>query len=337
MAETIGLSWIPTKREARARYLWRDGEFSRWPLSFGETATFIPKVIRLLLNFSVSGPRSGETVNEWGVRTLGESATKALVNVGLQGVYASSGKSLSASLTVGSLWGKKSSRRPRLRGTISTREGIEAFPRALEQWLKTQGVSFHQGRTVNPEDLVDEASFGRKWILAVPAWEAARLLSLKAPKLSEILQELNFQDVTTVTRFFRSTDRRLHGFGALIPEEANLGVMGILVNDCLFENRTNDSTLSETWILKGQLSETQINAILKTAESVFWGTPREAIKTEFCVWPRGLPRYDLVLEKLLPQIESEALRADVFLTGNYLGRIGLAKFIERNKEWSEAL
>ncbi|HEY3102262.1 MAG TPA: hypothetical protein VGJ69_01640, partial [Pyrinomonadaceae bacterium] len=51
------------------------------------------------------------------------------------------------------------------------------------------------------------------------------------------------------------------------------------------------------------------------------------LAVHFTRWPNALPHYSVGLEKILSQLPAPP--PNIALVGNYLGRIGLAKILER--------
>jgi protoporphyrinogen oxidase len=58
-----------------------------------------------------------------------------------------------------------------------------------------------------------------------------------------------------------------------------------------------------------------------------YGSVDEPIGIHLTSWPEALPHYSIDLERILTELPAPP--ANVALVGNYLGRIGLAKLIER--------
>ena len=59
----------------------------------------------------------------------------------------------------------------------------------------------------------------------------------------------------------------------------------------------------------------------------FYGKRDEPVEVRITRWPRVLPHYSVELEKILTTLVAPP--ENVALVGNYLGRIGLAKILER--------
>jgi len=60
----------------------------------------------------------------------------------------------------------------------------------------------------------------------------------------------------------------------------------------------------------------------------FYGVRDEPLAIHVTRWPSALPHYSIELERILTTLAAPS--SNVSLVGNYLGRIGLAKILERS-------
>jgi protoporphyrinogen oxidase len=107
---------------------------------------------------------------------------------------------------------------------------------------------------------------------------------------------------------------------------------GVLFNDSIFAGR--GPAHAETWIFGGALDSGAVNltdaefAELITSERErFYGRKDDALDTYVTRWPNALPHYSIEFEKVLTTLPPPP--ENIALVGNYLGRIGLAKILER--------
>ncbi len=111
----LGLPLVQTKKESKARYLYR-GRPRRFPLGPVETMDMGLRLAGSLITGRVR-PDPAETMDGWSSRVLGAGASRYIVGAALQGIYAGDPARLSASLIFGR---KEKKSRRRVRCTVSS-------------------------------------------------------------------------------------------------------------------------------------------------------------------------------------------------------------------------
>ncbi len=332
LAQDVGVQLLCPARTARKRYIYR-GTPSRFPLRAAEVPRFAGFVARLALHRSAVAPRPQESVRVWATRVMGSGAARYLVEGALQGIYSGDPERLSASLILGRFF-RKTPREPRpaRRGLVAPAGGMGELIAALHDKLQQRGVSF-RGHTTFQFD----APPRHPHIVATGAASAGSLLDVVAPELAHALRSFDLSTMLTITVFFRH--HCVHGFGCLFPPSERRRALGVLVNTDIYPNRSRDY-VSETWILGGAhgasalraedlmpLSDEQlIDIVLDERRSAFGKSERPA-GYRVTRWPEAIPHYSVDLELALPRLERGA--TNVFLHGNYMGHIGLAKILDR--------
>jgi oxygen-dependent protoporphyrinogen oxidase len=322
----LGVPLQGTRREARARYIFR-GQPKRFPLSATE-------VMKLGFRFAGSAtslrPRPFETIVDWGRRVVGAAATEFFLAPALGGIYAGDPDRLSASLVFGQAVlpaHLQTTRplRPKLHGTVAPPRGMQQLIDGLCEYLGQAGVEFvfDQGVQLRP---------GEPAIVCTSARGAAECLANMAPQLSESLRQIEMMPVVTATCQYKPAAAKLKGFGCLFPRREGFRARGVLFNEYIFDGR--GPAHSETWIFGGaldpqvvQLSDPDLIKLIAVERERLYGEHHEAIGIHVTNWPEALPHYSIDLERILTQLPAPP--ANVALVGNYLGRIGLAKLIER--------
>ena len=332
----IGLELQGTRKEARRRFIYRNGQLRRWPVGLISTFRMLVFVLKFIFNRTTVAPQSGESAFDWATRVLGEESAVYLVSTGLQGIYAGDPHKMSASLIVGRFFKLKAKpARPRIRGTVAPKNGMGELIRCLENSLKSRGVVFRAERaTAMSLKLASQSPV----VIATSAPEAAELTSIVRPMTSKALALIKMLPVTTCTAFFKETDPASRGFGCLFPPVDQTPALGVLKNDFIFEGRASDDVHAETWIFGGAqagsdfLSKSDqqfVNTIQDERARVF-GLKDSAVEVNVTRWPRALPHYTIELEKLLSEIE--VVENNVALIGNYMGGIGLAQILLKASE-----
>jgi protoporphyrinogen/coproporphyrinogen III oxidase len=326
MCADIGVPLIPTRREARARFIFRR-QPKRFPLSAAE-------VLKLGFRFAGSAtnlrPRPLETITVWGRRVVGEAATDYFLAPALGGIYAGDPERLSASLIFGRAvlpahLQTTRPMKPKLHGTVAPPNGMQQLIDGLRQYLEHAGVEFVFNRNV-------QIKAGEPSVICTSAPAAAECLSTEAPQLCAGLRQVEMMPVVTVTCQYEPEAAKLKGFGCLFPRSEGFRARGVLFNEYIFAGR--GPAHSETWIFGGaldpdivELTDSQLIELIAGERQRLYGEKREPIGIHITSWPEALPHYSIELERILTQLPAPPPQVD--LVGNYLGRIGLAKLIER--------
>jgi protoporphyrinogen/coproporphyrinogen III oxidase len=326
MCADIGVPLMPTRRDGRRRFIYR-GKPRQLPLH----ATEIARVgFGLAKNVTSLKPRSFESIAAWGKRVLGKGATDYLLTPALGGIYAGDPQQLSASLIFGraSLPEHLQTYRPAkaaVRGTVAPPNGMQQLIDGLDEFLKTAGVEFALNKEARKP--TDEST-----IVCLSARAAAEYLAESAPALSESLARIEMLSLVTATCFYEPDAAGLKAFGCLFPRDQGFRARGVLFNDCIFEGR--GPAHGETWILGGaldpdivRLDDSELSEVISGDRERFFAKVDRPVATHITRWPHALPHYSLELERILAELPPPP--PNVALVGNYLGRIGLAKILER--------
>jgi len=326
MCADIGVPLQATRREARSRFIFR-GRPKRFPLG----ASDILKLgFRLASSATSLRPRPLETISDWGRRVVGEGATDYFLAPALGGIYAGDPDKLSASLVFGQAvlpahLQTTRPARPKLHGTVAPPNGMQQLVDGLCDYLDRAGVE----SVLNHEAKI---AAGEPVVVCTSARGAAECLADVAPQLSEKLRQIEMMPVVTATCQYDPAAAKLKGFGCLFPRSEGFRARGVLFNECIFAGR--GPAHSETWIFGGaldpaivELSDQELMQLIATERERLYGEHHEAIGIHLTSWPQALPHYSIDLERILTELPAPP--ANVALVGNYLGRIGLAKLIER--------
>jgi len=326
MCAEIGVPLLQTRAEGRKRFIYR-GKPKQLPLT---VANMVALSAHIAVNATRLRPRRFETVADWGRRVLGSGATDYLLIPALGGIYAGDPERLSASLIFGKavLPEHLSTTRPvkgKLRGTLAPPDGMQQLIDGLWNYLADAGVEFLFQHDQQPDK-------NEQAIVCLSASAAAEHLQEVAPELSRALQKIEMLSLATVTCFYQPTAAQLKGFGCLFPRDQGFRARGVLFNDFIFAGR--GPAHAETWIFGGALDADVISMTdeefvqtIAAERDRFYGRRDEALDTRVTRWPSAIPHYTIELEKILTALPSPP--KNLALVGNYLGRVGLAKILER--------
>jgi oxygen-dependent protoporphyrinogen oxidase len=322
----IGVPLLPTRRDGRKRFIFR-GRPKQLPLNFSDVCNL---GVRLAASAMSLRPRPFETISEWGIRVLGKGATNYLLVPALGGIYAGDPERLSASLILGraALPEHLRTNRPagaKVRGTVAPPHGMQQLIDGLVDHLKRAGVEFVLDHRA-------QADANGPTAVCLSALSAAEFLADIAPEVSEALRRVEMVSLVTATSFYAPEANRLKGFGCLFPTDQGFRARGVLFNDCIFEGR--GPAHSETWIFGGaldpdvvSLSDQELAQLIADERGRFFGKHDSALDVQITRWPNALPHYSIELERILTTLPSPP--PNIALVGNYLGRIGLGKILER--------
>ena len=322
----IGVPLLATRRDGRKRFIFR-GKPRQIPLNASDVLKLGG---RLAASATSLRPRPLETIAEWGRRVLGKGAANYLLVPVLGGIYAGDPERLSASLIFGraALPDHLRTNRParaKMRGTVAPPHGMQQLIDGLCDYLKSAGVEFVLNRS-------EQADAKQSTAVCLSARSAAECLGNIAPQLSESLRGIEMLSLVTATCFYLPVAARLKGFGCLFPRSEGFRARGVLFNNCIFEGR--GPAHAETWIFGGaldpdivKLSDGELGQLIADERQRFFSANDTALDVQITRWPDALPHYSIDLERILTTLPGAP--PNFALVGNYLGRIGLAKLLER--------
>ena len=327
IAADLGVPLLTTRREGRKRFIYR-GKPRQLPLNVFE---MLKTGVRVATHATSLSPRPFESIAEWGRRVGGRAATDYLLIPALGGIYAGDPDRLSASLIFGKaqLPDHLRSNKPekgKLHGTVAPPKGMQQLTEGLRAWLEQAGAEF-----VFKNDSAEMRAYD-PIAICLSANAAAEYLREAAPAVSQALSATEMLSLVTVTAFYPPDAAKVNGFGCLFPRDQGFRARGVLFNNSIFEGR--GPAHSEAWIFGGaldadiiELSDDQFSDLIATERERFYGKREEPLALYINRRRNAIPHYTIELEKTLMNLPAPP--ANIALVANYLGRIGLAKLIER--------
>jgi oxygen-dependent protoporphyrinogen oxidase len=311
---------------SRRRFIFRNGRPRRWPLTIGESAAMGARAASAWARGQLK-PSEPESVETWSNRVLGAAATHWLVSPALGGLYAASASDLSAAAIV-----KRSKRAVAPRGKTASMAapagGMGEFATRLTDALIRRGVMCTFNRPVTSLDPSIPT------IVGTDARAASKLVAPYAPKLAATIARIEMNILASATAFFPSHARDDHGFGVLFPRDAGVRALGVLFNSDVFAGRSVHR--SETWIYGGTNagsavpSEVEMRSVIAHDREILTGRSHEPLAIYTTSPAPRLPVYGaaiLEVERRLPELPGW-----LALSGNYLGRLGVARLLEVAEE-----
>jgi oxygen-dependent protoporphyrinogen oxidase len=171
-------------------------------------------------------------------------------------------------------------------------------------------------------------------IICTDAKTASSLLSGIKPVLSNELNRISYQPLSSTTVFIKREIRSLHrSFGVLLPFENTLHSIGVLNNKAIFPTN-NENINSYTFISQKKCTKEEILADVKYLQNDF--LPEDIDHMESSYWENALPIYDLqryLSVKKLHQIIKDDLGIAIF--GNYVAGISLREILTAAKNFAK--
>lgn len=326
-------------KKSTARYIFRS-RARRWPLNFIESLRFFYGLFLFFINKKNTNNAEAnnketsneETIEAWATRIFGSASFCYLIGPALQGLYGTTELSKTLILNAlnrrrnfknlqGSSGGKMNKS---FRGTIAPLNGMQELIDGLASKICEMGGIIHL-------QTAGEIREGAFTVIATSAPSAALLLSEVETRLAQELSTISYLPLTTVTVGFDPTASRLAGFGCLFPKREGFNSLGVLFNSSIFSNRSRGH--SETWIFnRADKNESELLDNIQLDRTRLVGVTDEIQHFMVTAWPHALPHYNFTLQKVLQKIASDhLLPKHIYLTGNYLGSIGLAKILADNE------
>lgn len=329
LSSELGVEFLSSKKESKKRFIFREGRPYRWPLRFFETLGLITGLIKFVFGkvFLRSKIDPKLSLSEWGINNFGQKFTDILLTSAVRGIFALPATKLNAKAVLDSFSAvakfKKAKKYKPV--TYAPKNGMGQLIEALKNKVQ-----------ITNKEMTSLKDFsGEPVVIATSAWDAALLLP-ETP-----LSNIEAVPLLSVTLVWPKDEKLLQGFGCLFPPSENFFSAGVLVNSCIFENRGPNPT--ETWIISQDPDLYTDDEIKKSVLS-----DRQRLLRSFALplechivrWPKAIPAYNAKLNNFLinlTKIENELAQKNIFLTGNYLGKIGLAKIYDQNIVLAEKL
>jgi protoporphyrinogen/coproporphyrinogen III oxidase len=343
LCHDLGVQLVEPRKEAKAKYIVRDGKLRRFPLSVSEACgTLVHAAV------ARSASYDSNSLDVWARRHLGNAALEYLVTPFVRGIHGVQPAELGVATAFPSLdipAGKTllgAMLRKRLKDPSKKEKTTRAAPQfgmgdltaRLEQRLdKRLGSRFRKAEKV--DQLPDAANV----IIATPAYAAAKLIAPAAPLLADKLAAVRYTPIVSATVFVdrHAFTRPVQGVGVLMPAREETKSLGILFNSSSFANRVDDEsrfasftvmmggTAQPDWVLR---SDDEIRQAIKLELWSLLGI-REPLEIAIHRWPAALPQYSVDLREVWACArKSWCAKPGHLLFGNYTGQISLRGMIE---------
>ncbi len=178
----------------------------------------------------------------------------------------------------------------------------------------------------------------RAIVLAVPAYEAARLLRELAPPAAQGLAAIDYAAVASVASAWRRADiaHSLAGFGFLVPKKEGRKILGTLFSSSMFDGRAPEGAVLLTTFIGGlrnpdlpAQSDAALAQILQAELAALIGARGDPLWREITRWTHAIPQYNLGhRERLLPLAAAERALPGLHVCANYRGGVSVGDCIK---------
>lgn len=175
-------------------------------------------------------------------------------------------------------------------------------------------------------------------ILAVPAYEAAKLMHEPAPAAALALAAIDYAAVASIATLYRRADvaHSLAGFGFLVPKKEQRKILGSLFSSSMFEGRAPAGTVLLTSFIGGlrnpeffAQSDAGIAQFVQVELESLVGARGEPLWTAITRWTHAIPQYNLGHHKHLRAVDdAERALPGLFFCANYRGGVSVGDCIK---------
>ncbi len=338
----LGVDLIPVNKDSGARFIYRNGKMRRMPLRFIELISTLYRVFR---KPSFYPDWNKATLAEWGNAYLGAPALRYLLSPFITGVYACSPSELHAKITFPKLipnrpdlslfqWlrrGEKKSR-PKM---MAPKNGMGEVIERLVHLLK-ENIEYN-----TPVSSIENIS--GNLILTVPTAELSKLIVKTDPRSAELLLQVRYAPLVTVTCFYKKADfkRTPKGVGVLIPRSEGLRILGCLFNSSSFENRTaREDVVSLTVMLGGtqdpgaiDLSDDEIASLINQEIRPLLSSTSAPVSLNVHRWKKAIPVYSRELSTAQNSLTTGfcSVKGNIIFT-NYSKEVSIRSLINASQQ-----
>ncbi len=367
----LGPNWVEPSAISKARFILKGDTYHKLPggplsLLFGGFFSLGTK-LRLLRELrlkpgDISPPAQPETVYDFFARHFGQEVCEWAVQPFLAGIYAGDAKQLLIDLVFPKLVAMEREHGSLLKGlrkaglggrrksisfvmgmrelcealadmtqAVQGQTEVVALARNADGWLATD----HNGDTYQ----------ARQVVLALPAYQAGKLLAQHYPNLAKRLAQVHYTELAQVHIGFAEKDiaRPLRGFGGLHPPAAGTFTSGVLWVSSVLPMRAPAGSQLLVAFVGGEgrpsiatLPDAEILDRTEAELRRLYGIEAPATVRHLRRWRQAIPQYD---HRLLGLAEAaQAPEPDgLYLNGNYIGGVSVQDCILKGLRLAERL
>jgi oxygen-dependent protoporphyrinogen oxidase len=368
---------------AATRFIVRDGRLVALPTSPGAfltTRAFSPRAKWKLAREPFVPPapaEAEESIADFVRRRLGSEFLDYAIDPFVAGVYAGDPERISVraafprlhaleqkygSLIKGQILGARERRKSgekakNAAGSFSFRGGMQSLTDALAAAvgrIETGVTARRIERGTDGTWTVAGARGGdpvlrraRAVVLAVPAFEAAKLLRELWPPATRGLAAIPYAAVASVATAYRRADvaHPLAGFGFLVPRKESRRILGSLFSSSMFEGRAPQGMVLLTTFVGGTRnpdllaqSDGALGALVHEELAALVGASAPPQWIDLTRWTHAIPQYNLGhAERVRPLEDAERGQPGLFVCGSYRGGVSVGDCIKSAHATADAV
>jgi protoporphyrinogen/coproporphyrinogen III oxidase len=175
-------------------------------------------------------------------------------------------------------------------------------------------------------------------VLAMPAFDAAKLMRELWPTATRGLNSIEYASVASVASAYRAIDIRhsLAGFGFLVPKKESRRILGSLFSSSTFPGRAPENFVLLTTFVGGMRNpelpaktDAELGTLVHEELSALVGATNPPVWIDITRWTHAIPQYNLGhAERVRPLEDAERARPGLLFCGSYRGGVSVADCIK---------
>ncbi|PID47418.1 MAG: protoporphyrinogen oxidase [Proteobacteria bacterium] len=350
---------------ARIRFIYKDTlhQLPESPKAFLKTKLLSFKgKVRVLLEPFVRAKKddSDETLQDFGYRRVGREMTDVFLDAMVAGIYGSTPSKISVNAAFplvvnlereyGGLFTGMIKKRKKSAGPggilMSFKKGVSSFIDHLASncganiFLSSPVENIQKDGLKYTLTCKNEKKVYDKVILSTPSFVSAKLVSSFDEKLAKKLDAIAYTPISVVGFGFDELDHDLKGFGLLTTSSAKLGILGILWDSSIFEDRAKQGKKSLRIMIGGQRNK---DLALKSDDELIQ-IAKQGIKDTMNInanpsavfvkrYEKGIPSYELGHQKRVKEIFEELKKHEgLHLNSNAYNGVALNDCVKNSRQ-----
>jgi oxygen-dependent protoporphyrinogen oxidase len=361
MLALLGLSEqaLPASDRSAIRWVYADGKMHAVPLSPPALlrTRLIPWWAKLRLLLEPFMPRRtkgmDETVHDFVSRRLGRWFVARMVGPMVAGIYAARPDQLSLAAAFPKMASMEKNYRSLFLAMLAKRRGgapsghLQSLPRGAGQLTKAMADRIGENLICNsPVEGLTQTKDGWRVhtptgdietsavVLACPAPAQAKLVRGLDSTLAAALDEISYAPVTVVVTAWPAGafDRSPHGFGVLVAEGEDLGVLGTLFTSEAYPSQSKEGEFLLRTMVGGSVDpkaaalphQALLNRVFASHEKLLGTRRAEPTLVRIYRHPAGIPQYTMGHPSRVATVKAAQNRfGGLFFAGNHLQGIGV--------------
>ena len=351
---------IEASPSAQKRFLFLHGLLHEIPMGLVELWHFKPmrlrEKFRLFKEFFILGKVDDlETVHDFATRRFGAKAAQLFFDPFVKGIFARDSKALNFKDCFPKLFELEMVHGSIIRGMRKKKKDVKqsmginprqlmSFKKGMGELVKVMGSryrnhikSFAEALDIRREgnsykvQTIKGMYDAQEIFLCAPAFAASNILRNLNPNMAQALQKISYAPCAVVGLIYNKSSFKTlpQGFGYLTPSTEGKAVLGVLIENNIFEGRSTSEQLMLRIMIGGahhpdiiQKSTQEIVAIAKEEIFSTFAVTESPLRGFISVWPKAIPQYTTEYVELKQTIINEIRNTpQVHLVSNYLGGV----------------